>query len=484
MLHHCLADNDAGNSILNIQHLLGSILDICKLMLLIQIFKIKDLLKTFNVLNHILLHLLVLAALINVGYFLVDISIALADVEYVTDLFNLFDTLHLLVIVGVQNLNFVSRIYEEVLVKVIIFIFLVLLLQNYNLGQYTSIVVPNLLENVSRQPRKYSDSSWVLIMDFVLNLDHGKHVLDDENDCLQLFWVFSWKDLDVVNDLELSVNIIDIVIELPLLLVGCVDVDDIITFLHWLSTFILIIVHEFSQRKYLECVVLLASDVLLKRKELTFKEIVLRFILNYFIPKLFGKLHIVLNWNILLQLSQQVWSFILLNRSDGVFCELTFFKLINFFDLILNYFFFQIFSQVITEQLERREDVIICKWIHTFVYILRRGHLTAFNEDPFKVVNLFIIVQVGSIVQSEFVEVSEYLFYQDRLILLITFLIKELNGLYEKLHLFNLLGGIKALFCNWLLPFRITDTINTTLRVLALAFCIRLNDTTHFAGAW
>ena len=86
-----------------------------------------------------------------------------------------------------------------------------------------------------------------------------------------------------------------------------------------------------------------------------------------------------------------------------------------------------------------------------------------------------------SIVESEFVEVSEYLFDQDGLILFITLLVKELNGLDEELYLFDLFGVRN----NLLLPFRITHAVNTTLRVLGLTFGIRpISSRTGLAGTW
>ena len=92
-----------------------------------------------------------LATLINVGNLLVFLWIGDFHFVYNNDHLNVLLTFYLLIIVWIQYLNSVSRVNKEVLIKILIHFFLLIILNNQSfklqiLYLNSTVIVPYLLE--------------------------------------------------------------------------------------------------------------------------------------------------------------------------------------------------------------------------------------------------------------------------------------------------------------------------------------------------
>jgi len=189
MLLHCFSYDNVRYRILDVNNLWHFILDICELMHFGDLIHTEKLLQTVDWLCNISLYRLLLTVLVNVSNLL---ELGWVSYLYVSALNDLIDRLHyvyLLFIVWEYQLNLVSWINEEILLGPSLFNFLtllrffvydLLLIDNTFLHNHTTVVVPYLLEDIRRKTCKWSDTSWLPLMDAILDLNLGKDVLDDE----------------------------------------------------------------------------------------------------------------------------------------------------------------------------------------------------------------------------------------------------------------------------------------------------------------
>ena len=124
---------------------------------------------------------------------------------------------HFLLVIRVDDLDFISWINKEILIDLLFMIMLIIFNKVYFLDLDTAIIVPDLLEDVRRLPEEYSNAlnTVFILADAVLNLNYCIHVLDDEVDGAVVL-------LDVVYQLHLPVNVVVIVV-LRSFLVGIND---------------------------------------------------------------------------------------------------------------------------------------------------------------------------------------------------------------------------------------------------------------------
>ena len=96
------------------------------------------------------------------------------------DQLNRFHTLYFESIVGVENLDLVPAVNEEVLLDQLLVQLFVVPHQLHLLHLDATVVIPDLLEKVRRLALEYPDWWYILLDEIVDHLYLGKHVLYDE----------------------------------------------------------------------------------------------------------------------------------------------------------------------------------------------------------------------------------------------------------------------------------------------------------------
>ena len=213
-LHH-LPYNISRIWLLNVQYLVTFILNKCELVSRCDLVEITYLLKIVYVLDNIFLFILSLTKDVNVCDLLEMGMWLLFDASLVTDKLHGFNPFNFQIIVRVKNGNLVLRIYVEVLLMSLHFIFLIVFYEINLLYLDTSIIVPYFLEDIWCLSWKHSYWLWFFFLYWVRNLNSCKHVLDNEH-YLRVCFIFIYSD--VVNVLDLSVDVISILVHVFLLL--------------------------------------------------------------------------------------------------------------------------------------------------------------------------------------------------------------------------------------------------------------------------
>ena len=154
-----------------------------------------------------------LAILVNISDFLVLGMWFLFDVSLITDEFHRLNTFNLQVIVRIKDLNLILGINKEILINFFLDVIFIIFHKINLLHLHTSIIIPYLLEDIRRLSLKYPNARGVFPHDAVLNLNHGKHILDDEAN-IAIVWPIHF---DMIDDLDLSVAFLILLVQVSLL---------------------------------------------------------------------------------------------------------------------------------------------------------------------------------------------------------------------------------------------------------------------------